>query len=168
MGKEVYIGIDPGLSGAIAAVDGRGMVLLVDDLPTITSSGKKKEIHLPEAAKMVIGLMEGASQVFGAVEKVGARPGQGVVSMFRFGVAAGQMHGILTGLKIPIILVRPQIWQKEFLRFTDGPDNKAKSVLAASYRWPDVDLPRKKDHGKAEALLIAEFCRKYHQGKLEI
>ena len=167
MGKEVYIGIDPGLSGAIAAVDESGKVKFVDDLPTISSSKGKKELHLPEVAKIVSRLMSDTGLVFGAVEKVGARPGQGVVSMFRFGLATGQMHGILTGMKIPIILVRPQVWQKEFLRYTDGPDNKAKSVLAASYRFPDISLPRKKDHGKAEALLIAEFCRKYHQGKLE-
>ena len=168
MKKEncVYIGVDPGINGAIAALDASGQILLVEDLPHIKNGNKKKDLHLQAIVKTIRSVMENTGQIFSAVEKVTARPGQGVVSMFRFGRATGQVEGILLGLGVPTMLVSPKTWGKLFHPYVDGQDTKAKSVLAASMRWPEVSLPNKKDHGKAEALLIAEFCRKYHRGTI--
>ena len=47
-----------------------------------------------------------------ALEKVGAMPGQGVVSMFTFGHAAGAVAGVLAALEVPVTLVTPQRWKK--------------------------------------------------------
>lgn len=162
--EEIFLGVDPGINGSIACLDSAGKILLVEDLPHISNTGKKKDLHLPAIVKIIKSVVEDAGQVYAAIEKVTARPGQGVVSMFRFGRASGQVEGILLGLGIPVMLVSPKTWAKLFHPFVDGQDSKAKSVLAASMRWPEVNLPLKKDHGKAEALLIAEFCRKYNRG----
>jgi hypothetical protein len=163
---DIFIGVDPGLSGAIAAVRGDGTLIGSWDLPTVSASKGGKELHLTEIRRMILRLV-GNGPAHAAIEKVHAMPGQGVVSMFRFGRATGQLEGILVGHgRITMLNVRPQEWQKA-LRHADGGDNKAKSVIAASMRFPDLELPRKKDHNRAEAALIADYCRKYHQGDMK-
>ena len=162
----MYIGVDPGLTGAVGVVDEDGRVVGVHDLPVLIGKNRSKELHLPQIVKL-IREMVGDAEGFAAVERVHAMPKQGVRSCFRFGKATGHLEGICSALGYQLILVTPQSWQKQFTRFVDGADTKVKSVLAASYKRPDVDLPRKKDHNKAEALLIAEFCRLHHQNKLK-
>jgi hypothetical protein len=39
------------------------------------------------------------------IERVAARPGQGVTSMFRFGLTAGQIIGLVADLRVPYSLV---------------------------------------------------------------
>src|SRR4029077_11664059 len=46
------------------------------------------------------------------IERVTARPGQGTVSMFRFGEASGAIYGLLVGLNLPVTFVVPQAWQR--------------------------------------------------------
>lgn len=166
MQEPIFIGIDPGISGAVGVVDADGEVIDVFDLPVVKGQKGSKELHLASLIKKVRALTDGR-RVYGAVEKVHSMPKQGVRSSFRFGKATGQLESMLVTLGIPLMLVTPQAWQKRFTRHVEGPDTKVRSVIAASYRWPDIDLPRKKDHNKAEALLLAEYCRMHHSNKLE-
>jgi hypothetical protein len=48
----------------------------------------------------------------GVIEQVAARPGQGTVSMFRFGYTAGAIAGLVAGLQLPYSFLLPKIWQK--------------------------------------------------------
>jgi len=48
------------------------------------------------------------------LERVGAMPGQGVSSMFKFGQAFGTVQGILAALKVPTHLVAPVTWKRHF------------------------------------------------------
>lgn len=96
------------------------------------------------------------------VEKVGAMPGQGVVSMFKFGENFGMIQGILQAFGIPYELVTPQKWKKEFGVTAD----KNTSIEVCKRLFPDVNLKRtercKKEHdGMAEALLMAEYARRH-------
>lgn len=166
MESPVFIGIDPGISGAIAAVDHRGRIISAHHLPVI-KDGSTRRLHIARVAKMLREMTEDNPTCFVAVEKVHSMPKQGVRSSFRFGEAFGLLQGIAVGLSLPLVLVRPQEWKKQFLRFIDADDQKARSVIAASFRWPDLDLPLKKDHNKADAAFLAEYCRMYHQNKLE-
>lgn len=165
MKDDIFIGVDPGISGAIAAIKGDGTLIGSWDLPTVSASKGGKELHLTEIRRLITRLV-GSGPAHAAIEKVHAMPGQGVRSMFRFGRATGQLEGLITGKgNITLMSVRPQDWQRA-LRHADGGDNKAKSIMAASMRFPDLELPRKKDHNRAEAALIADYCRKYHQGDM--
>ena len=79
------IGIDPGLSGAIAVLEDK-KVLGIFDMP-VMAEGKKNKRQLNSAQlvnviKSNINLDEEISVV---VEQVNAMPGQGVTSMFNFG-----------------------------------------------------------------------------------
>jgi crossover junction endodeoxyribonuclease RuvC len=89
------------------------------------------------------------------VEHVGAMPKQGVASTFKFGQATGIIQGVLAANGVPLHYVRPTVWKKHF--GLAGKDKEAARALAIRL-YPDVTgLDRKKDHGRAEALLMLEW-----------
>ena len=98
------IGIDPGLSGAIAVLE-NNKVLNIFDMP-VMPEGKKNKRQLNSALlvnliKENIDLEEEVSVV---VEQVNAMPGQGVTSMFNFGQTFGAIKGVCAALELPIFL----------------------------------------------------------------
>lgn len=142
-------GIDAGLSGAIAIVDNQGIPLELSDMPVIRAV--KNEID----AAGVIAILKRQNVSHAFIEKAGAMPGQGVVSMFRFGYSAGLIQGICAALNIPFTLVTPQRWKKSML---DGmPKGKGSSIVRAKQLYPSLELNRKKDHNKADALLVGLY-----------
>ena len=108
------IGIDPGLSGAIAVLKNNN-VLKIFDIP-VMSEGKKNKRQL-NSALLVSLLKENIDEneeVAIVVEQVNAMPGQGVTSMFNFGQTFGAIKGICAALQFPIFFVRPSKWKKHF------------------------------------------------------
>ena len=83
------IGIDPGLSGAIAVLE-NNKVLNIFDMP-VMSEGKKNKRQLNSA--LLVDLIKESivsnEEVSVVVEQVNAMPGQGVTSMFNFGQTFG-------------------------------------------------------------------------------
>lgn len=149
------IGIDPGKSGAIAMVEA-GKVLFVEDTPVITP--KKGKAQYDERAMFQLlesAVLDGAKKII--LEKVSAMPGQGVTSMFSFGQGFGLWLGMMAALSIPYELVTPQRWGKDMLADIPGDDRKARSVMAAKRMFPELQFARKKDHGRAEAILLAAW-----------
>lgn len=147
------LGIDPGLSGAIALLEGRTLVD-VFDMPVIeTLSGKRKKRRIsPELLTVELEKYIGTiDRAF--IEDVHAMPGQGVSSMFTFGEAFGLARGVLAGLKIPTRMVSPVTW-KRAMRLPQGKD--ASRGMAAQL-WPAsaASFRRQRDDGRAEAALIA-------------
>jgi crossover junction endodeoxyribonuclease RuvC len=91
--SAMILAIDPGVSGAFALL---GDTVLVDDPPVHQAqhSGSAKvraELDLHGFRALLTG--HNIIQCF--IERVTARPGQGVTSMFRFGEAAGAVYGLL-------------------------------------------------------------------------
>lgn len=90
------------------------------------------------------------------IESVGAMPKQGLSSTFRFGEGYGLVQGILAGLGVTrTIKATPQVW-KASMGVTA---NKDTSLTLAKNLFPTNAhlFARKKDHGRAEALLLAVF-----------
>lgn len=160
----IVIGIDPGLDGALVAlVRGSDATITVLDTPTLTvqgPKGNKREYNLASMSEMVRSLAVPGTRAF--VEKVHSMPGQGVRSMFSMGVGLGAWLGILAGLQIPYELVTPQRWKKALL--PDMGKDKDASRLRAIQLFPaHANLfARKKDDGRADAMLIAEYGRRQH------
>ena len=146
------IGIDPGISGAIAWIR-YGKVLKVEDMPTIPkSTGKGLQVDAHALSKLLAG--NGSCRVI--VEAVSAMPGQGVTSMFSFGKSAGVIEGILAAYAIPYSFVRPQAWKKKF--GLSGKEKDASRGLCLREHPEIADfLTRKKDNGRADAILIAKY-----------
>jgi crossover junction endodeoxyribonuclease RuvC len=92
------IGIDPGLSGAIAVINGTDSLIVID-MPTMTveRNGKaKRQVSATELAQLLGDAKSDDCHVF--VEKVSAMAGQGVTSVFSFGRSFGMIEGILAAL----------------------------------------------------------------------
>ncbi len=141
-----YIGIDPGQTGAIAVIHPDGYE--VYDWPG-------DEVL---AAEIVGSLCTRFRIALAAVEQVNAMPKQGVVSQFKFGANFGAWKGILASFRIPFRTVRPQEWQKGIVPKNDGAEKP--SLAVARRMFPAAELLRKKDHGRADALLIADWARR--------
>lgn len=159
----MIMGIDPGLDGALVllARDGDRIHLLAD-MPTTTGGQGKRAVDAALLADVVKEAMT-ASQDAGErleamVEKVGARPGQGVSSMFAFGQGFGTLLGVLGALGVRVRLVTPASWKREAKLI--GQEKDAARQLALRL-WPErsSDFARKADVGRADAALIAYFGR---------
>lgn len=94
------------------------------------------------------------------IEHVGAMPGQGVVSTFSFGVAFGTVYGLACATNARVVLVRPQVWKKKYGLIGKPKDSSRKE---AYLRFPELrsSLARKKDDGRAEAALLADYGRRF-------
>lgn len=153
----IFIGIDPGLDGAIAFVKDDGSAT-VCSAPT-GKVGKKRDYLLASMASLLDRQIDQIRYV-AAVERVHSMPKQGVASSFNFGKGFGLWLGLLAGRGIPFDLVEPTRWKKVML---DGMGrDKDAARLRAQQLFPALapQLSLKKDHGRAEALLIAEYRRR--------
>jgi len=152
----LVIGIDPGQTGAIAAMWGNE-VLAVKDMPVSARlHGKSNEVNTAELASIIMEMKVPGKPVLVVLESVHAMPGQGVSSMFRFGDSFGAVRGVLGALQCPMILCTPQKWKKRAGLI--GKDKDAARTLAIT-KHPEVSdqLTRKKDGGRADAICIADF-----------
>jgi hypothetical protein len=150
----VYIGIDPGLGGAVAFV--KGDVASVYDAPV--SNGTKRD-YLVGGMRDLFAMAD-ADDCRAVIEQVHAMPRQGVSSTFRFGRGLGLWEGLLAGMDISYELVTPQRWRKG-LGIPNGADKAASRVCAQRlFTTLAGQLARVKDDGRAEALLLAEWRRR--------
>jgi len=150
------IGIDPGLSGAIA---------IIGDSVTVTPLAKLTE-H--DAARHVAA----NTDAFAFIEKVGANRGpegrrQGASSMFTFGQSYGFLRGLLVALEIPFDEVLPQRWQQPFGLIRKNKNEtttqkKNRHKAKSQSLFPSVKIT----HAVADALLIAEYGRRLRNGEL--
>lgn len=149
------LGIDPGLNGALAMWDGKELTLL--EIPTAKSTGRGNEVIWPLLNEQWDAAFFWADHVF--MERVGARPGQGVSSMFKFGLVFGGLHGMIAAKLLPLTLVTPVAWMAEM---QVGRGSKEASVIRATQLFPTYASrfrgPKggRKD-GVAEAALIAKY-----------
>ncbi len=131
------LGIDPGETGAI------GMVtpgVEVWDMPATPH----------DLATLLRTFDPSTTRVY--VESVHSMPRQGVVSTFKFGKQYGEIIGVLAAYGFPFVLVSPEKWKTAMgLR---GKEKNASRALAQRM-YPTASLSRVRDHGRAEALLLA-------------
>lgn len=152
-----FIGIDPGLSGALAVLGDSGAIYL-HKCPT-ARLGRKRVMDHRAAFDL---LADAPGDAFACIEKVGARPGQGVVSMFSFGQNLGAWEMALAAAGVAFERVTPQSWKAK-MGIPKGSD-KAASIRRAEELFPAIDLVpaggRVKSDALAEALLLAEYARR--------
>lgn len=148
----MILGIDPGLKGALAFFDYEKGELTIFDMPVneVERNGKKKRELSPQQLAL---LLRGVDVRRAIVEKVAARPGQGVTSMFGFGRSFGVVEGVLAALNIPVTYVTPQEWRKS-MHVREGKDGSRQRACELFPKYAD-SFARVKDDGRAEACLIA-------------
>lgn len=101
------LGIDPGLSGGLSIIDEQFNLIACIQMPTIKFDGKKRRVD----PRPVFEFIELHKPELAIVELVGARPGQGVTSMFSFGDAFGVVRAVAECLCPEVRYARPQEWR---------------------------------------------------------
>lgn len=160
----ITLGIDPGLSGALALVEtesgNNARAIALWDMPTETekmSGGRtRRRVSAPELLALLWGIERAPDCV--ALEYVSASPGMGAVSAFSFGHGVGVITGCIHAIfpHARIITPAPSRW-KPALGLSR--DKAASRDLAASL-VPDsaARFARVKDDGRAEAALLAIYA----------
>ena len=148
------MGIDPGFSGALAVLDSDLKIDFVMDMP-ILMVVKKRE--LDEAKLSDIFSRWRLRPMMVGLEKSQTMPNQGIVSSGRYMSSYGFLRGLCVGNGIPYHLIQPQSWKKAMM--PDMGKEKGASIQKVTQIYPELSLTRVKDHGIADAVLIARYLR---------
>lgn len=148
------VGIDPGITGAVAWLSDDGHLIEVVDLPIAeirVGQGRRKRMVPAVLADMLTDRRP--NHVY--LEEVASRPGEGAVGAFSFGRGLGQIEGVLSALALPYTLVRPNAWKKVL----GVPADKGSARARACQLWPGAAarFARVKDDGRAEAGLLGLY-----------
>ena len=148
------MGIDPGFSGALAVLDDNLKIEFVMDMPIIMV-GKKRELDESKLAT-IFGMWRLRAMSIG-LEKSQTMPKQGIVSTGRYMASYGFLRGLCVGNGIPYHLIQPQSWMKAMM--PDMGREKGASIQKVTQLYQDLSLTRVKDHGIADAILIARYLK---------
>ena len=150
------IGIDPGLSGAIAILE-NNKVVGIYDMPVMAEGKKnKRQLNSAQLVNIIKDNTNTKEEIAVVVEQVNAMPGQGVTSMFNFGQTFGAIKGVCAALNLSIFFVRPSKWKRHFELINSSKDSSRTKVIEM-YPSLSRQLSKKKDVNKSDAILIARF-----------
>jgi hypothetical protein len=117
MDDRCILGVDPGVSGAMAFYfAGRPERVAVEDTPIVDG-----EVNIAGVAALI---RQYAPSV-AVIERVNAFRGASSSSSFRFGRAYGDVRGAVTALGVPVHFVQPGVWKRHF-----ASDRVMKDVMA--------------------------------------
>lgn len=162
---KVYLGIDPGLQGALAVLDRDGTLLDMVDMPTRPiKDGQEVD------ARALYELLRRYDIGGVAIEEVGTDPHFGASRSFVFGGAYYTVLAVLDVLNLDVVRVRPLDWRKALLGRSTKGQGKEPAIQWITARYPDHEhvfyrnTPtgrRQKNlcEDRAEALCIAEYAR---------
>jgi crossover junction endodeoxyribonuclease RuvC len=149
----ITLGVDPGLTGAICALDSKGCVLLCEDLPIIRD-GALKWVDSDALLSIILSVKSAGQEMSAVVERQSARPGQGVSSSFSIGTTFGSLLATIQIARASLQFCTAAKWKRDLGLSND----KNASIDKARLLFPIADLSLKKHHGRAEALLIAHWA----------
>lgn len=160
---DIVIGVDPGSISAAYAIVVRGpsRAAFVADMPVAA-----KMVQATAWAQTLREHLKPFGNVDAVVELVNAMPKQGVSSSFNFGKGCGMIEGVLAALEIRTHLVSPIRWKRALNLSSDADASRD----LASRLYPDVAkfLTKKRDHNKAEALLLAHWFLSTQVGQNDV
>jgi hypothetical protein len=152
----LYLGIDPGVSGGIAAIDEDGAVVFVMKMPE----------HDEDVWRAIRGAKIGRGKVYAMLERVMpyAQAGRtmGATSAFTFGEGIGRLRMALVASRITFECVVAVKWQNALNCRTGGDKNVTKNYAQRLFSHLKVT------HATADALLLAMYCRAEFGSRLPI
>lgn len=167
----IALAIDIGLTGAIAAVDSYGAARVVD-LPTM-EDGNTRRIDGRALIRLVRELSPptgpGARMV---IENVQARPkgnggahGNTMHSQGSLMRSRGTVEAVADIAGIELVTVQPQTWKAHFglkRKQDEKPEackERGRQLALTMYPALAADMKRKKDHNRADAVLLAHWLQ---------
>lgn len=159
----IYMGIDPGFSGAFGVIEGSHVYGA--PIPTFwitLKSGKRRKQYDYPAIKEFLKVRKDAITT---LEEQFPMPMQGVVSQYSIGLGYGMFIGMLCGLDITKKTVHAKTWQKEFFQRNPEKTTKEQALEAIQILYPAVDLFASERStvphtGIVDAVLIAEYGKR--------
>ena len=152
----IILAIDPGITGALAFLDvGTPNRVAVFDMPILDGDVNPHllcehiQTFLPDQA---------------VIERASSRPKQGVASVWRYSAAYTTACVCVRLMHVPLKIITPTSWKKA-MNLQGGKDGKEQARELAVDLFPlcAQHFNRKKDHGRAEAALLA-----FHYGQWAI
>lgn len=165
----IVVGIDPGLTGALALLAPNGLQAIAD-MPVmmrgagtgavknqVDSIALSELLHCwldPFDKNEIVVMIEAQSPMGG---------GQHASMIFSLAFTAGIIEGVVAAQRYPHKLVAPGIWKKAMGLSAKTKDAKDMARTMAQRMYPDAELHLKKHHNRAESLLIAHYgMREWH------
>lgn len=159
----IIIGIDPGITGAIGAIDKDGQLLRCEDMPTCIRN-YKRVVSAVGLTDLIEAILKSTDEPFNAhivaLEHVHSMPKDGVVGAFSFGDTFGSIRTVVELWGLEISYVQPRVWKKHFGLSSD----KKLSVDLACSMFPNSEKYFYGPKGgakpdRAEACLIAKYLQ---------
>ena len=148
---RLFVGVDPGKTGAIAVINERGEPQWVDDIPRLGGEVDAKGFveMLRESRNLI---------ACAAIERTQAMPQTPRSICHSLGMSEGMALAGLLMLEVRVVRPRPNEWKKVL----DVPADKVKAKEKAEMMFPTMKhrLTRASDHNRAEALLLADYARR--------
>jgi hypothetical protein len=154
-----FLGVDPGLDGAIAVIHPDGGIDL-NDVPTIGGSRRDYEISAMQQIVMPIVMRYGAGQTRACIEEVHARGGNGSIASFSLGESRGIYRTLFTFLGVSLERIPPERWKRAMAIPVKLGKDASRAKALELFPALHAELNLKKHHGRADALLLAEWRRR--------
>jgi len=149
------LGVDPGVHGglAIVAIEDGAAPRLVEaiDVPVI-GTGAKERVDVAAIRNFI----DRHKPIRALIERAQAMPKQGSSSGFKYGRAVGAIEAAIALCSIPVEIIEPSAWKK-FWKLPGKDKESGRQKALQLFPAAHAALARKKDHGRAEASLIALF-----------
>ena len=140
---NLFIGIDPGISGGVCATTGGVSVC------------SKCPGTIADMSMLMSNVLDLESNPICIIEAVHSMPGQGVASTFKFGMNYGQWIGILAALQVPYIQVTPSKWMKVYGAMPkEKTQRKNQLKHLAQQRYPELSITL----ATSDAVLLAHYA----------
>jgi crossover junction endodeoxyribonuclease RuvC len=155
--------VDPGVTGAIAFLNPWTWDIELHDMPTTITTGNAKAIIDRPALAQLLVPQDYTVRNIAVIEKVSSRPNDGGVAAFSFGMGYGALLMAIDAHGYEYHGPTPPVWKKHFglagHKDLTQSQMKAQSLELARQRFPLAleSLKRVKDHGRAEAALLALY-----------
>jgi crossover junction endodeoxyribonuclease RuvC len=164
----MFIGIDLGLSGAAAMINGATRDMQVADLPTVDSDAGRR-LHGRLLLDMIRAWVPAGEVCFATVEDIRPRPGdrgghgntmhsQGSLMRSR-----GIVEAVLDIQGAQVLWIWPQKWKRQYGLIGEG-KNTSREVAARMFPALASAFARVKDDGRAEAMLLAYYGMREEMG----
>jgi len=188
---SLFLGIDVGLDGAIAAIAPGAPMPAIFPMPTYTVEVTKKrkgktvkvdERRLDESRVLSIleQLRDQATDLYVLIERPQLRPaaagatpcplcgmskGQSLTAQVKFHGQFDVIRGMLLTLKVPFEDIHPATWKADVFH---GTSDKTDARTKAAQLYPAIasKLTRVKDDGLAEAVLLADYAKRRRNAAL--
>ena len=153
----MIVGVDLGLTGAIAILDDAGKLVFLSDMPTVkVPIGKRlRGGYDRDTIEDIAADWDTTSAALLVIEDVYHIGYRGSLAARAAGIGWGLFLGLATAYGWREESVAPSEWQRALLAGRSR--GKGASRVKAAELFPGADLGGKADQGRADALLLATY-----------